>query len=140
MFSDNKKRKAAIIDSLIGGNSEFEGNVKFSGGFHIGGKLVGNVTAHEPSSLLTLSEGGIVKGEVRVPRVVLNGTVIGDVHASERIELTASAKVTGNVYYNLIEMTTGAEVNGSLIYQGNKTHSAVEEETVSEKYASTSGG
>ena len=121
MLSDSKSRKPAIIDSLIGANSECEGNVKFSGGFHIGGKLIGNVTAHEPASLLTLSEGGIVEGEVHVPNVVLNGTVIGDIYASERIELTASAKVIGNVYYNLIGMSSGAEVNGSLICQAENS-------------------
>jgi cytoskeletal protein CcmA (bactofilin family) len=71
---------------------------------------------------------------------VLNGTVIGDVHANERIELTASAKVTGNVYYTLIEMTTGAEVNGSLIYQGEKTQGAAEEGTAADKYAVDSSG
>lgn len=133
MFSSSKKRKVAIIDSLIGENSECEGNVKFSGGFHIGGKLIGNVTAHAPASLLTLSEGGVVEGEIHVPSVVLNGTVIGDVYASERIELTASAKVVGNVYYNLIEMSTGAEVNGSLIRQMGKAHSPEDEDISTEE-------
>lgn len=117
MFSNTKKRKSAKIDSLIGQNTELQGNVIFSGGFHIDGKLKGNVCAHEPSSLLTLSDHGVVEGEVRVPNIILNGTVIGDVYASERVELAANAKVIGNVYYNLIEMAMGAEVNGSLVHR-----------------------
>jgi cytoskeletal protein CcmA (bactofilin family) len=117
MFSSNKKRKSAKIDSLIGQNTELQGNVLFNGGFHIDGKLKGNVIAHEPSSLLTLSDHGVVEGEVRVPNIILNGTVIGDVYASERVELAANAKVTGNVYYNLIEMAMGAEVNGNLVHR-----------------------
>lgn len=88
----------------------------FSGGFHIDGKLKGNVVAHGPSSLLTLSDQGVVEGEVRVPNVILNGTVIGDVYASERVELSSKANVIGNVYYNLIEMAMGAEVNGKLVH------------------------
>ena len=117
MFSSNKKRKSAKIDSLIGQNTELQGNVIFSGGFHIDGRLKGNVIAHEPSSLLTLSDHGVVEGEVRVSNIILNGTVIGDVYASERVELAANAKVTGNVYYNLIEMAMGAEVNGNLVHR-----------------------
>jgi cytoskeletal protein CcmA (bactofilin family) len=57
MFSRNsKKRKAAKIDSLIGHNTELQGNVSFSGGLHVDGKLKGNVMAHGPSSLLILSD------------------------------------------------------------------------------------
>lgn len=88
----------------------------FSGGFHIDGKVKGNVLAHGATSLLTLSDQGVVEGEVRVPNVILNGTVIGDVYASERVELSSKANIIGNVYYNLIEMAMGAEVNGKLVH------------------------
>lgn len=117
MFGNSKKRKPAKIDSLIGQNTELHGDVVFNGGFHVDGKVRGNVQAHEPDSLLTLSDHGTIEGEVRVPNIILNGTVIGDVYASERVELAANARVTGNVYYNLIEMAMGAEVNGSLVHQ-----------------------
>jgi len=50
--------------------------------------------------------------------VVLNGSVIGDVHARDQIELKTNARITGNVYYTLIEMSMGAEVNGSLVHRG----------------------
>jgi cytoskeletal protein CcmA (bactofilin family) len=59
----------------------------------------------------------VVEGEVRGPNIILNGAVIGDVYANERVELVAKAKVTGNVYYNLIEMAIGAEVNGNLVHK-----------------------
>ena len=42
--------------------------------------------------------------------------VIGDVHVSEHVELMSKARITGNVYYNLIEMAIGAEVNGKLVH------------------------
>jgi len=126
MFSGNKKRRAAKIDSLIGQNTEIEGNVMFRGGFHIDGKLRGNVVAHEPSSLLTLSDHGVVEGDVNVPNIILNGTVIGDVYATERVELAANAKVIGNVYYNLIEMAMGAEVNGNLVHKADVASESAE--------------
>ena len=60
-----------------------------------------------------MSETGSIEGEVQVPNVVLNGTIIGDIHARERIVLGATARVEGNVHYGIIEMTLGAQIRGS---------------------------
>lgn len=117
--SKRKKLRTARIDSLIGRHTETLGDLRFSGGLHVDGTVKGNVYADDDSgAVLTLSEYGTVEGEVRVPNVVLNGTVIGDVHARDQIELAANARITGNVYYQLIEMAMGAEVNGSLVHCG----------------------
>ncbi|SFD74303.1 protein CcmA, bactofilin family [Thiohalospira halophila DSM 15071] len=118
--SSKKNRGAkgtAKIESLIGQHTELRGDVEFSGGLHVDGTIKGNViAAEEGRSVLSLSERGTIEGEVRVPNVVINGTVIGDVHALEHIELATQARVTGNVYYSLIEMAMGAEVNGNLVH------------------------
>ena len=62
---------------------------------------------------------------MRVPTVILNGTVSGDVRSDDRIELAAQAEVNGDVYYNLIEMAMGAAVNGSLVHQTGKNTSVL---------------
>jgi cytoskeletal protein CcmA (bactofilin family) len=117
MFGNRKRIRTTKIDTLIGHNSEMLGDVRFSGGLHVDGTIKGNVVAEEDaSSVLTLSESGTIEGEVRVSNVVLNGTVIGDVHARQHIELAPNARITGNVYYRLIEMAMGAEVNGNLVH------------------------
>ncbi len=120
MFGNrSKKFKAAKIDSLIGKNTELFGDVHFMGGLHVDGTIRGNViAAGESSSVLTLSDHGTIEGEVRVPSIVLNGVVLGDVYARDHIELASNARVTGNVYYTLIEMAMGAEVNGNLVRAG----------------------
>lgn len=123
MWGNTKKPKqTANIDTLIGQNTEIRGDVVFSGGLHIDGKVKGNVIAAQgDDSVLTLSERGTIEGEVKVPNVVVNGTVIGDVHALSHVELAAHARVHGNVYYTLIEMAMGAEVNGNLVHRGDKS-------------------
>lgn len=121
MWGNAKKHKSAKIDTIIGQNTTLEGDVHFSGGLHVDGRIKGNVIAEAGgNSILTLSESGSIEGEVRVPDVILNGTVKGDVHASERIELAPHARVSGNVYYHLIEMAMGAEVNGNLVHRGQQ--------------------
>ena len=85
MFN-SKKASVARIETLIGRNTVVEGNVTFTGGLHVDGCIKGNVIGEEGTpSVLTLSENGRIEGEVIVPHVVLNGIVIGDVHALERI-------------------------------------------------------
>jgi len=124
MFGNTKKRKATRIDTLVGQHTEIQGDVRFTGGLHVDGTIKGNVIAeNDGRSMLSLSECGTVEGEVSVPYVVLNGVVIGDVHVSEHVELASKARVTGNVYYNLIEMAIGAEVNGKLVHSLEPTDS-----------------
>lgn len=120
MFGNKKAKQTAELDSLIGGNTKFVGDVHFSGGLHIDGTIKGNVIAEGEDSHVTTSESGRVEGNVHVHNIVLSGEVVGDVYALKHIELAPNARVTGNVYYNLIEMAGGAEVNGSLIHYDNK--------------------
>lgn len=112
------KAKSARIGTWIGEETELTGDIRFSGGLHVEGKVTGNVVASDNDALLMVSENGRIEGEVRVPNIILNGTVSGDVHADEHVELGASARVTGNVFYHLIEMAMGAEVNGNLVHRG----------------------
>ena len=91
------------------------------GGFHVDGHVKGNVDAPPDSgATLSVSDSGVVEGSVAVPNVVLNGAVKGDILAHDRVELGATARVTGNVYYALIEMEMGAEINGKLIHEPRK--------------------
>ncbi|GMQ88058.1 MAG: polymer-forming cytoskeletal protein [Gammaproteobacteria bacterium] len=118
MFGVGRKSGCSGIDTVIGSQTHLEGDIRFSGGLHVDGTVKGNLIA-EPGTetVLTVSEQGRIEGDVRVPNLVLNGAVQGDVYASERVELASHAKVTGNVYYNLIEMAMGAEVNGNLVHR-----------------------
>lgn len=104
------------IDTLIGAKSELKGDIVFSGGLRIDGKVKGNIIAKgEANSTLVLSEHAVVIGNVTVPHIINNGTIRGTVRASERVELQPKAEVAGDVHYNVIEMALGAIVNGTLV-------------------------
>ena len=117
MFS-KKQSRHTVVETLVGSNSKLNGDLHFRGGCHIDGTVNGNVTADpDTESALSISDVGNVDGGVTVPYVILNGIVKGDVFASQRVELGATARVIGNVYYNLIQMAEGAEINGKLVHQ-----------------------
>jgi len=106
------------IDTLIGRTTRIKGDVTFSGGCHLDGQVTGNVRAEAgTTSVLSVSEHGAIEGSVHAPHVVLNGTVTGDIHARERVELGAKARINGNVHYGVIEMAMGASINGKLVHE-----------------------
>jgi cytoskeletal protein CcmA (bactofilin family) len=126
---ETENRPANSVDTLIGRQTEMKGDVHFSGGLHVDGRIKGKIIADaDKSAVLSVSESGYIEGDVRVSHVVLNGTIVGDVYASQRITLSSKARVSGNVYYRLIEMTSGATVNGQLVYQGDNKVDALAHE------------
>ncbi len=118
MLRSKKQNSRHNYDTLISSNTEILGDIKFSGGLHIDGKVKGCVIAQDnTNAVVRISDHGVIEGEVRAPHVIINGQVLGDVYSSEHAELAANASVTGTVYYNLLEMVMGAQVNGSLEHQ-----------------------
>jgi cytoskeletal protein CcmA (bactofilin family) len=100
--------------SLIARGTLIQGDVRFSGALHLDGQIVGSVLADEEGAVFTLSESGQVHGEIRVPHAIVNGHVRGDIHATDRLELAAEARVIGDVHYRTLEMAAGAQVNGRM--------------------------
>lgn len=115
--NDHQKIRSARVDTLIGKGTTIDGDLRFSGGLHVEGVIKGNLAADGDDATLILSEHGHIQGEVRVPSMVLNGMIDGDVFASGKVELFEKARICGDVYYNLLEMAVGAEVNGKLVRQ-----------------------
>lgn len=125
MFNRSEKNTARI-DTLIGRSARIQGDVEFSGGLHIDGQVAGNVrVVPGGAASVSVSEHGVIEGSVEAPHVVLNGTVNGDIFASERVVLGAKARVRGNVSYGVIEMALGAEITGRLIPGNAATAQAV---------------
>jgi cytoskeletal protein CcmA (bactofilin family) len=111
-----ESRSNARIDTLVGKSAKVAGDVEFTGGLHLDGRVAGNVRAdNDPAATLSVSETGAIDGNVEVPNVVLNGAVRGDILARDRVVLGATARVQGNVHYGVIEMTLGAEIKGKLV-------------------------
>jgi cytoskeletal protein CcmA (bactofilin family) len=115
------------IDSLIGAGTTVRGDIAFSGGLRIDGKVDGKVTTVDNApGTLVISEQAKVTGEVRVSHVVINGMVLGPVVANDYLELQAKAKVNGDVMYRTLEMHVGAVVQGKLAHAEPETAAIVE--------------
>jgi cytoskeletal protein CcmA (bactofilin family) len=128
MFERKKPRSPQKrIDSLIGAGTTLSGDIAFSGGLRIDGKVVGKVTtADNQPGTLVISEQATVDGEVRVSHVVVNGAVSGPLTANDYLELQSKARVNGDVAYRTLEMHVGAIVQGKLMHSEPESASIVE--------------
>lgn len=116
------RRATGQFDTLISSRTTIEGDVHFSGGLHVDGKIRGRVIAEDGSdAVVRVSEVGEITGDVIAPHIIINGMVKGDVRSSAHLELAEKASITGNVYYKLVEMAMGASVNGNLVRESENS-------------------
>jgi len=116
LSKQSQEKPCNTIDTLIGAKTEIKGDITFTGGLRIDGKVRGNITAKgDTNSTLVLSENASVVGNVTVPHLISNGSIKGNVRASERVELQPKADISGDVFYKVMEMALGAAINGSLV-------------------------
>ena len=112
MFNKNKQPP---IKSLIAQGTQIIGNIVFTDGLRVDGNVIGNIHAQDNgTSILVISEEAKVQGEVRANHIIINGTVIGPVYASNMLELQPKARIEGDVDYIALEMHQGALIAGQL--------------------------
>ncbi len=115
----SKKSTASVSGktTLVSSDTVILGDIRFSGVLDVEGLVQGNIVAQPgKDALVRVVDKGRVEGEIRAPSVVINGIVEGNVHATRHLELASKARVQGNVFYTLVEMAAGAEVNGALAH------------------------
>src|SRR3954464_551194 len=126
-----RKQTSTRIDTLLGKTANLNGDLEFSGGLHLDGRINGNVRSNaDDGGALSVSESGFIEGNVEGTSIVMNGTVNGDMYARDRLVLGGKARVNGNVHYGVIEMAPGAVITGKLIPLGNAKSPSPEESTL----------
>ena len=135
------KKVNGAVRTFIGSDTRISGDIQFVGNALIDGYLEGSVKAEGSDSILTISEGGRVKGSVVVPHLLVNGTIEGEVCVAERLELGRKARIIGDVRYNRMEISIGAQVDGKLIHKSEASIAQEDKKAVVERSfgAKTSG-
>lgn len=114
------KRKSDNVDTLIANGTSINGDMNFSGALFVDGEITGEVKGNiEKQSVLSIGVHGKIKGNISTPFAVIFGQVDGDVYVTEKIDLKPGAKINGDLYYKVIEMNAGAEVNGKMVVVGD---------------------
>ena len=106
------------FDTILSPDIDFSGTLNFEKPFLIRGTVSGVIKA---GGLLVVDEKAVVRADINTTRVIIRGFVKGDVTASEKVEVTVSGKLEGNVIAPEIFMETGCVFNGRCTMSGKNT-------------------
>ena len=124
MAVKNKQKKSS---TLIEVGTLIKGEIIFDNELFVMGEVDGDLNSDSDLAKLIVSKTGKVQGEIRVPNVVVNGTIVGNVRASEKLEITGTARIFGDLHYSTIEIQGGSLITGRLVAEQIKLDSAEKE-------------
>jgi cytoskeletal protein CcmA (bactofilin family) len=97
------------FDTILSSDIDFSGTLQFEKPFLIRGKVAGEIDA---KGLLVVDEAAVVEANINASRVIIRGAVKGNVNATEKVEITVTGKLVGNVTSPEVNMETGCTFNG----------------------------
>jgi cytoskeletal protein CcmA (bactofilin family) len=98
------------LNALLGKGSEFEGKLVFEGTVRVDGRFKGEIISE---GTLMLGDNAQFEGEIRVKRAIVSGELTGDIHAENRLELHAPARVKGNITTANLVVQEGVRFDGN---------------------------
>lgn len=116
MKSSSHRKALQSIGSVLGAATRLEGTLHVDESVRIDGKLEGNLEQADGNSRwIIIGSGGEIHGDIRAQNISIAGKVIGNIIASESIELINGCEVRGNITHKSITVEPGASVHGQLI-------------------------
>ena len=107
--SGKASAKASDLTAFIDEGSEIEGKFTFSGTVMLNGRFRGEIISNDS---LIVGEKGVVNASIRAGVVLISGEVVGNVNASERVELRGNARVYGDVEAPVVVIEEGVLFEG----------------------------
>ncbi|MDR1929501.1 MAG: polymer-forming cytoskeletal protein [Treponema sp.] len=105
------------FDTVLSPDIEFSGALSFEKPFLIKGKVSGEINA---AGFLVVDEEAVVEANIRAARVIVLGSVKGNVSAGEKVEVAACGKLVGTVTAPEINMETGCHFTGRCVMTEKK--------------------
>ncbi len=103
--------KEGRLSGFVGSGTVLTGETTFQAMLRIDGHLTGSITSKDGT--LIIGSSGQVDANIKVAAAVINGTVNGDIIATERLELGRTAQVAGNIQTPRLMIDEGAILEGS---------------------------
>jgi cytoskeletal protein CcmA (bactofilin family) len=97
------------VVTIVGPEAHFNGTMLVRGSLRVEGEVEGNINE---AQTVIIGRSGSVEGDVRAERVVVGGTVTGDVFATEQLELIAGGRIVGTIRTKKLLIEEGAIFEG----------------------------
>jgi cytoskeletal protein CcmA (bactofilin family) len=104
MFNRNTEK----LESLVGVNSNFKGDIDTKGTLRVDGTMEGNIKA----DWVILGEKSLIRGDVAARGIVIAGRVEGNLKAEEIVEIKSKGQVCGDITTNKLAIAEGGSFDG----------------------------
>lgn len=104
MFTKNTEK----LESFIGANSNFKGDIDTKGTLRVDGATEGNANA----DWVILGEKAIVKGNISARGIIVGGRVEGNMSAKEIVEIKSKGQVFGDIFTSKLTIVDGGIFEG----------------------------
>ena len=111
LFASKQARNAAAGYSVIDHELTLSGDVRTQGTIRVDGRIEGSL--HRADTLI-IGAGGTVVGNIEAREVVIGGELKGNLTVSERVEVQATATVTGDIRAAAVHLLEGGTVHGHI--------------------------
>jgi len=98
-----------VIDTVLAPDVSFEGRLEFDKPLLVKGRLSGRVVS---KSDFYVDEKAFVEADIEAVNVSVRGTVRGNIVAKNRVELSATSVLDGDVTAPEVTMETGCRISG----------------------------
>jgi cytoskeletal protein CcmA (bactofilin family) len=103
-------RPSAAASCVIGAKTQFKGEITGAEAVVVEGLVEGSINI---TGALRVSPGGTVKATVSAQSIVVAGELVGDCHATERVEIEAAGRLAGNIRSPRVVIIEGATFRGN---------------------------
>ena len=110
-----KSHREGEVTVFLGADSSLEGHLCFQGQARLEGRFQGSI---EGAGTLMVGPQAHVQARITVSRVVISGEVVGDINASERIEMRSPGRLKGDISAPLVVMDEGVLFEGHCTMTG----------------------
>jgi len=114
MFNNHNKK----LESIIGKNSDINGELNVSGTLRVDGIVHGKLNAE----CVIVSESAMVKGDIKARAIIVGGKVEGNLFGEEMIEIKSKGMVLGEIFTNKFFVIEGGILNGRVQMQKGETN------------------
>jgi cytoskeletal protein CcmA (bactofilin family) len=104
MFTKNTEK----LESFIGANSNFKGDIDTKGTLRVDGTVDGNVNA----DWVILGEKAFLKGNITARGIIIGGRVEGNLKAKETVEIKPKGQVSGDISTSKLTIIEGGIFDG----------------------------
>jgi cytoskeletal protein CcmA (bactofilin family) len=113
-----KKEEASFekVDTLIGKDTIFEGNLNAKGTLRIDGKVIGEINCQGD---LVVGDNGIIEAGIKARHILVAGSIKGDISAQGKVELASTGNIKGDINVASLIIDDGGILEGNCSMQNS---------------------